>query len=59
MLKNSIPPTSSKTYPYPEGEHNGAVGPKYASEYKCETDSKIFEINAESAVILFDEKFCK
>ena len=27
-----IPPTSSKTYPYPKGEHNGAVGPKYASK---------------------------
>ena len=27
----SSPPTSSKTYPYPKGEHNGAVGPKYAS----------------------------
>ena len=25
------PPTSSKTYPYPKGEHNGAEGPKYAS----------------------------
>ena len=24
-------PTSSETYPYPKGEHNGAVGPKYAS----------------------------
>ena len=23
--------TSSETYPYPKGEHNGAVGPKYAS----------------------------
>ena len=27
-------PTSSETYPYPKGEHNGAVGPKYASNYK-------------------------
>ena len=25
------PPTRSKIYPYPKGEHNGAVGPKYAS----------------------------
>ena len=25
------PPTSSETYPYPKGEHNGAEGPKYAS----------------------------
>ena len=25
---------SSKTYPYPEGEDNGAVGPKYASVIK-------------------------
>ena len=23
--------TSSETYPYPKGEHNGAVGPKYAT----------------------------
>ena len=29
-------PTSSETYPYPKGEHNGAVGPKYASiQYAC------------------------
>ena len=27
-------PTSSETYPYPKGEHNGAIGPKYASKYK-------------------------
>ena len=27
----SSPPTSSKTYPYPKGEHNGAIGPIYAS----------------------------
>ena len=27
-------PTSSETYPYPKGEHNGAVGPKYASFIK-------------------------
>ena len=24
-------PTSSETYPYPKGEHNGALGHKYAS----------------------------
>ena len=24
-------PTSSETYQYPKGEHNWAVGPKYAS----------------------------
>ena len=24
-------PTSFETYPYPKGEHNGAVSPKYAS----------------------------
>ena len=23
--------TSSETYPYPKGKHNGAKGPKYAS----------------------------
>ena len=28
-------PTSSETYPYPNGEHNGAIGPKYASGLKC------------------------
>ena len=28
----ALPPsTSSETYPYPKGEHNGAAGPKYAS----------------------------
>ena len=24
--------TSSETYPYPKGKHNGAKGPKYASQ---------------------------
>ena len=28
--------TSSETYPYPKGEHNGAVGPKYASLRKSD-----------------------
>ena len=32
--QGSSPPTSSETYPYPKGEHNGAVGPKYASFLK-------------------------
>ena len=27
-------PTSSETYPYPKGEHNGAIGPKDASILK-------------------------
>ena len=27
-------PTSSETYAYPKGKHNGAVGPKYASKTK-------------------------
>ena len=27
--------TSSETNPYPKGEHNGAIGPKYASYFKC------------------------
>ena len=31
------PQISSKTYPYPKGEHNGAVGPKYASCLKVHT----------------------
>ena len=26
--------TSSETYPNPKGEHNGAIGPKYASKIK-------------------------